>query len=390
MCVSFLFVRAPEYQNFSPLNLKYKYTFNLTPKTDRVSCRFIIEIMGFLNPGKRAKRVRSEGPKVPAEPKKIKRVKLPTKAQSAEPTPIESTKETGSILERLPTEILHEIFLLSGLTPLPLVCKTLNHKLQPSKSLKVNMLKNFIVDLNNKIVAPEMSYKDRYALDKMVLNYRFITTEILQELRFDTVLPFPAIASESKNRLILYYDKLNQRLLETMRRAESTEEEINRELARIANDNFNNINAEEDELADAPEQEVQDYPESFYEGPFTDEKVSLIEYLHTKGLRFMEGDSALGKAIAAGASVETLEKVLECTESQRVQSPYPLICAFEQDSIIHADWVVSKLQDRGLLNEEELWLQIYKGRNANHLKYLEQLGASPSHEVLGLFSASLI
>lgn len=348
-----------------------------------------IEIMGFLNPGKKAKRIRSEGPKV-AGPSKVKRLKLPTKSNSVEPKPSETTKEDISILERLPTEILHEIFLCSGLSALPFTCKALNHKLQASKSLKVNMLKDFIVDLNNGIVAPEMTYKDRYALDKSVLNYRFITAEILKEVRFDTVLPFPAIASESKNRLILYYDKLNQRLLETMRRAESTEEEINRELARIADDNFNNLNGEDDELADAPEQEVQDYPERFYRGPFNDEKLSIIEHLHTKGLRFMEGETVLSNAMQSGTTVETLEELLECTESGNVQSVQPLISAFEQGSMSYVEWVVSKLQDLELLNEDELWVHIYKGKNAEHLKYLELLGATPSHGVLGLLSASHI
>lgn len=346
--------------------------------------------MGFLKPGKKSKRARSDDKKT-QKYSKVKRIKLEGEPKlEKSPKDITIIKENTSILERLPTEIIHEIFLLDCLTELPLVCKSLNQQLRPTRSLKIRLLNNFIMDLNNGIVAPEMAYKERYALGKHILSYRFVTCDILREMKFDTVLPMATIISESKNRLILYYDKLNQRLLETMRRAESTEDEINTELARIADENFNNINGEEVELADAPEQEAQDFPLRFYNAPFTQDKLEMIKLLHRKELQFIDEDLVLSNAMEANVPVSVLDDLIGCSKAGFVRTVSTVIKAFEQGNMSHVEWVVSKLESRGLLNEDDLWVFIYQKQNSKFLNYLEEQGGTPSHEVLGWLSSSHI
>ncbi len=347
--------------------------------------------MGFLKPGKKTKRARTDDKKS-QKPHRVKRIKLEPdpKLEDLSLMQKSNSKQSSSLLERLPSEIIHEIFLCTTLSNLPIVNRHLFHQLRPTKSLKINMLKNYIVDLNSKIVAPEMVYKDRFALYKHALNYRFVTYDILKEVKFDTVLPLSSVLSESKNRLVLYYDKLNQRLLETMRRAESTEEEINRELARIADENFNNVNVDEVELADAPDQEAQDFPERFYTAPFDDDKLEMITFLHTKGLQYINGDLVLCNAMEANVSVELLEELSQCSQADFVRTTSPLIKAFDVNNMKFVEWVISKLESRDLLNHDDLWVYIYQKQNSSFLHYLESQGGTPSHEVLGMLSSSHI
>ncbi|CCH46879.1 hypothetical protein BN7_6481 [Wickerhamomyces ciferrii] len=365
--------------------------------------------MGFLNPGNRSKRAKSGSPnpsskkvhkriKLNQKPHNIKTPKLPEPKRVIQTEPeleLESTPEpepeqeplkpNASILERLPTEIVHEIFIFSRCLSLPFVSKILHDQLYPTKTLKKTILKDSIMDLNTGIVSPEMDHKKRFALDKDILKYKFVKMDLLEELKFDTVLPLSSIASESKNRLILYYDKLNQKLLETMRRAESTEEEINRELARIADENFNDITRGDVELEDVPEEEVQDFPEKYYNSPFNKDKLNALRYLHGKGLRFVDCNTIFKTVMESGISVSDLTIIYECLETDTITSVQPLIEAFETRNWEYIQWFIDTM-DKEFLNNDDLWIYIYKTQDVQLLHYLEEQGGTPSHDVLGMLT----
>lgn len=347
--------------------------------------------MGFLKPGKNRYRARNESDE-PKKTYKRRRVKLEPPKPKVEEIHIEEEEEydkNKSILEKLPTEIIHEIFLIGGLITLPLVCKSLHAKLRPTRSLKVSMLKKSIVDLNSGVVTGK-EFNERYALEKQILDFKFVTYGILKEVHFDTVLPNATIKSEIKNRLILYNDKLNKTLLDIMRRSEYTEEQINRELADIADNAFNNLAVQGQELEDAPEQEIQDFPMRFYHGPFDQDRLQMITLLHSKGLRYIGSDSILSIAMDCDVEISVLDKLMNCCKDVNIQNVQPLITAFDKGNMSYVDWVVSNLETEELLNHDDLWVYIYQTQDSSYLHFLESRGATPSHDVLGMLSSTHI
>jgi hypothetical protein len=338
--------------------------------------------MGFLNPGK-PKRKRQ------ADERPSKRQRSTSSTPSTQNTTKESTPVTQeleqpderSILERLPTEVLQEIFIFTGVSALPFTCKSILIALTPSLSLKMRMLQNFIFDLNSEITNED--YKVRYALDICALQYRFISSEILKAVRFDTVLPLVSIRAESKNRLILHYDKLNKKLLEALYDMNASPEEINRELTRMTEER---INMDDVDLQDLPEEEFQDYPERYYH-KFKEHDIQVVEQLYGRKMRFKDGDLAISNAIRAGCDLGALSRVLKLTETGKISTVKPLISAFQRDNLDLVDWLLERQDvNADLINSDDLWIWISKVKRDEFLKFLTDKGANPSHGIIGVIS----
>lgn len=129
--------------------------------------------MGFIEPGRAVKRKRKvRGGKKKIEQRIIKK--------------IDTQLLRGSILERFPLEILHEIFVLTDLENLPLVSRYFSNALACDSYLSLRVMNNFIHKVkqqtNGQVVV-------RRVLELRVLNYKFVTAELLRSIDFDMILP---------------------------------------------------------------------------------------------------------------------------------------------------------------------------------------------------------
>lgn len=362
--------------------------------------------MGFITPGRAHKRKKAGSFKKPVEIQ-VKRTKLRESVELKEV----SNEKSLSLLEKLPLEILHEVFVYSGDSSLHFLNKRLNQCLKPSLYLIVKMLKlNHLYDLNSEITKKQLETGEvveinndqiRYALDKEAFKYNCISLEVLKELNFDIVLPINSIELEMKNRLILYHDELNKKLLNSMRNDEEvSSEEINRELARMAeerfstsNDNSNennenneDINIEEDlnELSE----DSQDFHKRFYEMKnINNEFLQIIEYLFNfKKITYVEGDKAIINVLeSSSCNVSTLDKILSLTKTGKIMTVEPLIKCFTlnlENYIEIGDWIIDNLNDETLINDTKLWEFVAKTRNFNLLNFLISKGSTPSYQSL--------
>lgn len=368
--------------------------------------------MGFITPGKTHRRKRGPPSKEDLQRRKRSKVKeeqypahnaISSRSMSRPPSlepetpPVDEEFEDWShfqslsILEKLPTEILHEVFLLSGMSNLPFVNKLIYHRLTPSNSLRYKMLKlNYLHDLNKHIEdkeAVENEWKTRFALDRAVLDYRFVNSKVLSHLKFDIVLPLPAINAESKNRLILFYDNLNKKLIDTLNRADADPETIANEISRMTRERLDMDVLGDDELSDLPNEDFQDFTEMFYYGPFDDERLKILEELHDRKMRFIDSDAALSHAIREGYDIDTLDRLLQLTETSKLMTSGPLIEAFKTDSMELSQWCFENFNNQELINDDALWIYVSNTRNINFMHFLQERGGTPSHDVLRLMNS---
>lgn len=354
--------------------------------------------MGFLTPGKSTKKRTRDHKEAIARVKRSRsRQTTPeTRLQVSTPSPSPlhiqqvAPSEPRAILEKLPVELIHEIFIHAGLNSLPFVNKLLCAELTPSLTLRVRMLQNYIHDLNSGLPELNTEHKTRYALERDVLNYRFITADVLRHVSFDTVLPVEAIEAEKKNRLVLHYDRLNKKMLDALKRIEASDAEINVELQRIAIER-ERLGLDDAELSDLVLEHIQDYPKRFYEGSKIDERhLLLIEELHNRSMKFMHSGRILSSAINAGHEIATLSRLLACTDTGLVTTSEPLRAAFDRDDLELVNWLLSMAEtDSNLVSDDDLWVHLSKTQNTEHLRFLELRGGVPSHEILGTLTSSL-
>jgi hypothetical protein len=409
--------------------------------------------MGFINPGRSHKRKKTgsagnlESKRARTASNKIILQSAPALAPlletpSSSSIPPKPEEPPLSILEKLPLEILHEIFICSGISPLPFLNKRLAGRLKPSRSLVMRMLKvHHIHDLDGEIekkrkeLAASSGEADdddddddddgtngkviRYILDKDVFKYSWVTVDVLKQLPFDTVLPLSAIYSEMKNRLILYHDELNKKLLEGMTRDEEiSAEEVNRTLARMAeerfalmtnddndnndndndNDNNNNNNnnsdnteydEQEDEL-NVLSEDSQDFHPRFYNmREFDNDFMQMVEYLHaSKRIKYTDGDKAIKNLITHGIlDLRTLKKFLSFTKTTKILDVDPLIAFFKQEELTDttmniAHWIVDNFAEAGLINSSKLWEAAAHSQNSIFLDFLTSKGGVPTYESL--------
>ncbi|KAH3677034.1 hypothetical protein WICMUC_001940 [Wickerhamomyces mucosus] len=357
--------------------------------------------MGFLNPGKLKKRKNFEQLKPASASKKGKRIKSDKEELILSHSVSKNNLQNGfqqnekqfvpdhplSLLERFPIEVLHEIFIFSGINNLPFASKYLYHHLQPSLSLKISMIKSYIYDLNSKIMNDDSEeFGKRYALDNSLLNYKFLTSDALKELRVDFVLPLSTIKSQIQSRLLSHKDKLNKRLIESLISISTLPERINREIARMAEERFNTQeNSDNDNDNNNEEEEIQqsyDFPEKYYTGEFDYERVELLSELNKINLEFLRSDEVISNAISSGAPVSVLERLLGFTKTKSITTSRALISAFEIGDLGLVSWLLLKSSTQGLVNDNNLWVYISKKKNSKFLHYLEERGGQPSPEIL--------
>lgn len=349
--------------------------------------------MGFVRPAKSKKRLRTPSSRPSKRQKKdgaasTSSSECPSATSSRPTTPAQGVTvevPTGSILERLPVEILQEVFVFSGVSSLPLTCKSINRSLRPSHSLRLAMLKTFVYDLNCKVRTD--AYKTAFALDRDCLQYKFVNSKVLKEINFDIVLPMRSIVAESKNRLMLHYDSLNKRLLETLYLNNADADEINRELARMTEERSSMDDIQTEDLPSA--EEFEDYPERFYTH-FSQNHIEMAETLYNTGMRFKVSGKVMSMAISEHCDVETLSRILKCTETGTITSVEPVISAFANDDLATVEWLLEmKAHDTDLINNDDLWIWIGQKKRTKFLKFLTDKGANPSHGIIGAISNNL-
>lgn len=335
--------------------------------------------MGFLNPGKKRKKA--------ADATTSKRSRTPTLAPGLPHAKVEAREPPPaplSILERFPTEILIEIFIHTGVSALPLVCKSINNSLSGSHSLRVAMLQNFVFDLNSEVNTRDD--KLRYALDASALEFKFVHSVVLEEVGFDTVLSLQSIRAECKNRLIMHYDRLNRRLLEAMHLMDADSDMINREITRMTDER---ITMNDVEVADLPTGAFRDFPKSWY-CKFDSRHLAMMRLLSDRRMRFKDGDLAISNAIEAGCGLVILSAVLSWTEKGTVSSVQALISAFERDDLELVDWLLDhQAADLDLTRDDTLWIWIGQSKVNRYLEYLERKGATPSVTAIAMIGHGL-
>ncbi|KAH3687128.1 hypothetical protein WICPIJ_001883 [Wickerhamomyces pijperi] len=365
-----------------------------------------------------------------------------------------TTDHSLSPLERLPTELIHEIFVLSMNKELPFVSKSLLHHLRASVSLKFEMMKMYLYDLNEDVLAKDQGYgfedqknweRVRYALDYRALKYKFITADVLSKTRIDVIAKQKEIEEEKMERLRTYVDKLNKRMIEVLMEREVTAEELNKELARMAEERFNlpdpepvpalepepqpvapvalpplPFELEEPPAAARAEQEIEpvpaaapvapqqqqqqqqqqepeleiakskDLPISYYTGAFTQQRLSQLHQLTTNtNLKYHNLSLLLSRAITQNTNLPTLQKLLTFSKDKTLRNSDPIISAFEKDDIDIVCWLLTISEDiEAMRNDDALWMYIGKKKNSTYLKFMEDIGGSPTPEVLSAMSWS--
>lgn len=352
--------------------------------------------MGFLNPGKTSKRKRSSGGTLRV--KRAKKSSSPgitiseSSLQSEEPEREELQREqekqdTRSILDRLPVEILLKIFIMCGEPSLPLVNKHIHHALRSSPSLRMAVFTRFIHDLNRHLpqstTPDDHGYDIRYVLDSSVLDYKFISSSVLEQCHFDAIMPHVTIQAETQQRLIRHYDRLNKTLLERMYANDADPLDIANELTRMA-DERDMMDFDIDDAVLPNDTQLYDFPKRWYTR-FEEDDLRVMEILYEKRMRFKQDGVVLANAIDAECSLVSLERVLKLTEKRTVTNVKPLISSLRSDRLELIDWVLSH-QGEGfdLINHDDLWIWITESQRIDWLKELTRRGANPSHGIIGM------
>ncbi|GMM38876.1 hypothetical protein DASC09_062150 [Saccharomycopsis crataegensis] len=295
-----------------------------------------INSMGFLLPGKKINKIYQrkirEVRRLPNanrwSKENVKRQKL---SKGNEAILINIVKK--SVLERLPAEILLEIFSLlpvEDLEKVVLLNKYFFSALKNSVYLGCKIVDNYIHTLPKKKSTPEDPMVR--ILDITVLSYKFVNLRVLESVAFDTVL--------QKEKLGKCIEK-----------------------GYISREKF------------------IDFPERFYQESITADTIKLAEYLsESKNLRFFDSDRVFMNVWMnyQGDREQLFDTLVKCLKEKHISDAGPLILALQDQNFRLCDKIINLLSEESpKACADEVWQAANSEGNPDVLDYLLQTPFQP-------------
>ncbi|ODV94971.1 hypothetical protein PACTADRAFT_3857 [Pachysolen tannophilus NRRL Y-2460] len=291
--------------------------------------------MGFLNPGSATwlkKKPKTKSKEKLISKNSVVRVRVQRNVKDKK----NSLKFNYNILELLPVELIHKIFIYSECSNLPLVNKHFHNVINKHNNFLINkIIKSNIYCINNK--------NQEFALNIELLNYKFINYEILFKF------------SQEFNIILLIKD---------LNLIKEEEEYLEKKIGFNKN---------------------LDFPKKFKKGPFTIEKIKLIKFLSLRNLKFEKIDQVLIEAFKFNTSLSTITDLISASNTPmgKLKSLIPLI-----DSLNNSNFNISKYliknhyEFESIFNNEYLWEFVVNSKNIKILTFLEEQGFKPNHNVI--------
>lgn len=265
-------------------------------------------------------------------------------------SPLEKRKQfkPAPSLDSLPAEILWEIFVYSEFSSLPVVNKRLNAILSPNLPLKLSTLELYTHDLNMEVRKLDPSVPSEFAIDKCVLDYKFISLDLLRCVKNCPFLSKEDISDEVNRRGDTYKRSFKERsnlpIPETYTRVDT------------------------------------DFPQRFYRFPLKNRV--LIQELVSRNLRFLNtNDAILGLFDSADYENQLSDyawTLLFCVGDPEPMQP--LIHLLRRGFYCVADDYISRYVDMEVYcRDESLWaFALAEQRNNLQLvHFLEEHGFHP-------------
>ncbi len=391
--------------------------------------------MGFIQPGKRLRIQKSSRSRLTENKietlaiRKIKRRKL------------EENKGNHINLEDLPNELLQHIFILSGNYDFPFVSISIYNVLRYSHRLGLRWLNHcitalpllpfgrlekddddFINERQNQALEREIRQTTPslycYALDSCVLTRRFLTAELLKEVKFDKIMNTLSIEQEYEIRQSFWDSRISaiQNLKGKKKKTFFFNENDKTSKAEIGttSSKFNTEAIEKsltetyiekrayDYISEVIERDNIKFPDRLTTAPFTKEKLDLIDCFSHYNIEWENIEVPLANAIQemendpshtdiAIDEFYTLNIILGMNGSLNdmddisfsINDPNPvMVAAFKQSRYDIAEYIYKFIDPNDL--HEEFWGYIAQTSSIQQVHWLESHGLQP-YEHVSLF-----